>query len=70
VFTDVVLPGMSGVDLVSILGERWPDLGILLTSGYTDQKSQWQKILDRGYHFLPKPYDVPALLKNVRKAIR
>jgi PAS domain S-box-containing protein len=69
VFSDVVLPGKSGVVLVDELLTRAPDLGVLLSSGYTDQKSQWPQIRDRGYAFLQKPYELKSLLETIRKCI-
>ena len=37
VFTDVVMPGMSGLELASRLAELRPDLPIILTTGYSDE---------------------------------
>ena len=34
-FSDVVMPGMSGVELARIAREHWPDLPVILTSGYS-----------------------------------
>ena len=56
VFSDVVLPVKSGLQLVEQLLCRKPELKVLLTSGYTDQKSQWPVICEKGYRFIQKPY--------------
>jgi PAS domain S-box-containing protein len=69
VFSDIVMPGMSGIDLVEVLSERWPDLRVVLTSGYTEQKAQLETFLGEGYPFLSKPYDVPSLLKRLKKSL-
>ena len=37
VFTDVVMPGMSGLDLAELLKLRVPHVGIVLTTGYSDE---------------------------------
>ena len=37
VFTDVVMPGMSGLELAGKLAETKPDLPIILTTGYSDE---------------------------------
>ena len=68
-FSDVVLPDRSGIELVEQVVSRSPDMPILLTSGYTDNKSQWKIIQDRGYLFLQKPYTLVRLLKTVREAL-
>jgi CheY-like chemotaxis protein len=37
VFTDVVMPGMSGLELANRLAETHPDLPVILTTGYSDE---------------------------------
>ncbi len=69
VFSDVVLPGKSGLQLVEELHSRKPELKVLLTSGYTDQKSQWPIIREKGYRFIQKPYGLTDLLQAVRKVL-
>ena len=65
VFSDVVLPDRSGIKLVDELLSRRPGLPILLSSGYTDQKSQWPVIQEKGFRFLQKPYSLVNLLGTV-----
>ena len=56
--------------LVAELLTRAPELNVLLSSGYTDQKSQWPQIRERGYEFLQKPYELKNLLAAIQKCIR
>lgn len=74
VFTDVVLPDLSGLELVDLelvdhLLSRKPQLPVLLTSGYTNDKSRWPVIRERGLRFIPKPYALADLLRAVREAM-
>ncbi len=69
VFSDVVLPDQTGLQLVDHFLARKPALKVLLSSGYADRKSQWPLICERGFHFLEKPYTLSALLRAVREAI-
>ncbi|MDY6911769.1 MAG: ATP-binding protein, partial [Chloroflexota bacterium] len=69
VFSDVVMPGISGVQLAEELYSRNPDLGVLLSSGYADEKSQWSVIREKEIPFLQKPYGMSDLLKAIRKAM-
>ncbi len=69
VFSDVVLPGKSGVQLVEELLSLDPGLGILLSSGYTDEKAQWTTINDKGLRFLQKPYSLVDLLGTIREVL-
>jgi PAS domain S-box-containing protein len=69
VFSDVVLPDRSGIRLIEdLLGLR-PDLQVLVSSGYTDQKSQWPVIQEKGYRFLQKPYSLVDLLGTVDELV-
>jgi PAS domain S-box-containing protein len=67
IFTDVVLPDGSGLELINNLHIKNSKLKILLTSGYTDSKSQWSIINKKGYHFIQKPYALTDLLKALKK---
>jgi CheY-like chemotaxis protein len=66
---DVVLPDRNGVLLAESLLGRRPDLEIILTSGYTDEKSQWRRIRERDYTFLPKPSPLARLLEAIHLKI-
>jgi PAS domain S-box-containing protein len=70
IFSDVVLPDTDGLHLVKDLLSRKSDLHVLLTSGYADEKSHSEKILEHGFDFLQKPYTLPELFRAVRDAIR
>jgi len=69
VFSDVVLSDRTGIELAEELLASRPDMNILLSSGYTDQKSQWPIILEKGYRFLQKPYTLSDLLKAIRTSL-
>ena len=55
-------------EVESILKKR-PDLPVLLCSGYTGEKSQWEAIQSKGYHYLQKPYSVIDLLKTIKMIV-
>lgn len=69
VFTDVVLSDLGGLELVDQLLSRKPQLGVLLSSGYADEKSQRPVIRERGFRFIPKPYALPDVLRAIREAM-
>jgi PAS domain S-box-containing protein len=63
VFSDVVMPGMSGVELGQVIRRRWPKLRIILTSGYSHVLAKGGA---RGFELLHKPYSVEGLSKALR----
>ena len=57
VFSDVVMPGgLTGIELARKLRERFPELPILLTTGYSEQVAA-----SHGFPVLQKPYELDAL---------
>jgi len=69
VFSDVVLAGKSGVELAEEISSLSPSTPVLLTSGYTDDRSQLVEIRKRELAFLQKPYALGDLLVAVGEAI-
>jgi PAS domain S-box-containing protein len=66
VFSDVIMPGMNGVELATIIRERHPHLPVVLTSGYS---SVLAENAHHGFELIQKPYSVEALSRALRKAI-
>jgi PAS domain S-box-containing protein len=69
VVTDVVMPGMTGKDLVVKLKSMRPDIKVLYTSGYTDTAIVHHGILNPDVAFLQKPFTVKNLAQKVREVI-
>jgi PAS domain S-box-containing protein len=69
VFSDVVLPDRSGLEIASEVLMRDPDMPFLLTSGYTDQQAQWSEVCEKGLPFLQKPYSLRDLLNAINRVI-
>ena len=69
VLTDVVMPGMSGRDLVQRLRARGESFAQLFMSGYTDDEVVRRGVVEEGTRFLQKPFTASAMLVAVREAI-
>ncbi|GJD64684.1 Sensor histidine kinase RcsC [Methylobacterium frigidaeris] len=67
VFSDVVMPGMNGVELGKEIRRRMPDLPVVLTSGYSHVLAQEGS---HGFELLHKPYAIEDLTRVLRSAIR
>lgn len=68
-FTDVVMPSMSGHDLAVRARERIPGLKVLYTTGYTRNAIVHNGILDPGTNLLPKPFSIDELATKVREVL-
>jgi two-component system cell cycle sensor histidine kinase/response regulator CckA len=66
VVTDVVMPGMTGREVVDELRRRFPALPALFVSGYTQDFIAQRGVLDSGVEFLPKPFTPATLAARVR----
>jgi CheY-like chemotaxis protein len=66
VFTDVVMPGgITGIELARKLRQRFPELPILLTTGYSEQLSGTQ-----GFPVLQKPYELHSLASAISDVLK
>lgn len=70
VISDQRMPEMSGVELLTRVRERWPDVMRIVVTGYTDVQDTIRAINEAGiYHFLAKPWHPDELLQTVRNAV-
>lgn len=69
-FTDVVMPGtLKSPELARMARERLPHIGVLYTSGYTENSIVHGGRLDPGLELLSKPYTREALARKIRHVL-
>lgn len=61
--TDHLMPGMSGAELAEAAQMRWPELPVLLISGYAEVAE-----IAPGFHRLAKPFRVAELAEGIAMA--
>ncbi|OPY87296.1 MAG: putative transcriptional regulatory protein TcrX [Smithella sp. PtaU1.Bin162] len=73
VFTDIIMPKMSGIELVKKIREINPDIKVIYISGFFGLKNIKRDlttdILKYGYPYLSKPFKITAMLELVDKYI-
>ena len=67
VFSDVIMPGIDGVELGRQIRTRWPEITVVLTSGYSHVLADDAR---HGFALLHKPYSVDELSRILRDARR
>jgi len=66
VFSDIVMPGgISGIELAEKVRKRFPELPILLTTGYSEEVGG-----THGFPVLQKPYELDTLAAAVGKILK
>jgi two-component system cell cycle sensor histidine kinase/response regulator CckA len=66
--SDVAMPGMDGVALTRLVLTRWPDLPVILTSGY-ERAAVDDGLQNANVEFLTKPYSRDDLLAAVERIV-
>jgi signal transduction histidine kinase/ActR/RegA family two-component response regulator len=69
VICDVVMPGMSGPEVVERLRARSPGMRVIFISGYTDNVVVRHGILEGEYEFLEKPFSADRLAAKIRSVL-
>ena len=68
-FTDIVMPEMTGRQLAEQALQRRPGLKVIYTTGYTRNAVVHNGVIDPGTNFLPKPFSIDKLAGIVRSVI-
>jgi PAS domain S-box-containing protein len=68
-FTDVVMPGMSGRALAEAARAKYPDLKVLFTTGYTPNAIVHNGTVDAGVELLTKPFTIDQLARKLRNML-
>jgi two-component system, cell cycle sensor histidine kinase and response regulator CckA len=69
VITDVIMPGISGRELVKQLVQARPGIKVLYLSGYTEDAIVSEGSLENGTAFLQKPFSLQTLSRKVREVL-
>ncbi|HEV7703788.1 MAG TPA: PAS domain S-box protein [Gemmatimonadaceae bacterium] len=69
VVSDMVMPEMSGSELAELIAESFPEVRVLLMSGYTRDEAARRGIASERYSFLEKPFTPTKLAARVRELL-
>ena len=67
--TDMVMPGINGVELYNKLKSVRPNLKVVFMSGYTEEAAIQCGELEKGSAFLSKPFNTDDLLNKIRDVL-
>jgi two-component system cell cycle sensor histidine kinase/response regulator CckA len=69
VVSDVITPRMRGKELYEHIHELNPEIQFLFVSGYQANQISQNFVLEDGFKFLPKPFDLDELTAKVREVL-
>jgi DNA-binding response OmpR family regulator len=67
--TDLMLPGLSGAALAEQLLVRWPDLGVIVISGYSEDRTAELAHHLESARFMHKPFSMAELSHEIRTTL-
>lgn len=72
VITDYRMPEMNGLELATIIKEKYPDIVTMILSGYTDPETMASAssgaTSSKGFRYLFKPWDDEKLKEEIRNS--
>ncbi|MFA6013903.1 MAG: nitrogen regulation protein NR(I) [Gallionellaceae bacterium] len=69
VISDIRMPGSSGLDLLQILRNDYPNLPVIIMTAYSDLESAVSSFQGGAFEYLPKPFDVNHAVELIRRAL-
>lgn len=70
ILTDIVMPDVSGIDLLDSIHTFIPEVPVILMTGYADMDKVVEAIKKGAFDFIIKPYKGEQLLHSVEKAVK
>jgi DNA-binding NtrC family response regulator len=69
VLTDISMPGLSGLELLGHVRQKFPDTPVIIISGIGDQEHAQGLIRLGAFDFLLKPFSLDVVEKSVKMAM-
>ena len=69
VLTDISMPGLSGLELLGTVRQKYPDTPVIIISGISDQEHAQGLIRLGAFEYLLKPFRIEIVEKSVKRAL-
>lgn len=69
VITDIRMPGVNGLELLSNIKLDFPDLPVIIMTAHSDLDSAVASYQGGAFEYLPKPFDVDDAVSLVKRAV-
>jgi CheY-like chemotaxis protein len=68
--SDIRMPAMTGIELAYATAKRWPNLTILLMTGYAEQKEAAEDLMRIIVGVVDKPFSLSEIRQRVREVLQ
>ena len=68
IMTDIRMPGIDGLTLLSQINEKYPDLPVIIMTAHSDLDSAVTSYQSGAFEYLPKPFDVDEAVTLIQRA--
>jgi two-component system nitrogen regulation response regulator GlnG len=69
IISDIRMPGVDGLELLSLINETHPDLPIIITTAHSDLESAVASYQRGAFEYLPKPFDIDEVISITERAL-
>ena len=70
IISDIRMPGMDGLELLSRIHSHYPDLPVIIITAHTDLDAAVSAYQGGAFEYLPKPFDVDEAVELTRRAVK
>lgn len=70
IFSDINMPGMSGIELLEKVSTAYPDIKVCMISAYHDSEHYDQAIAAGARHFFSKPIDFSSIKQEIETYLK
>jgi len=69
IISDIRMPGISGLDLLSTIQEKYPKLPVIIMTAHSDLDSAVSSYSRGAFEYLPKPFDIEEAVAVTQRAL-
>jgi len=69
IISDIRMPGMDGLELLSQINERYPELPVIIITAHSDLDSTVASYQGGAFDYLPKPFDIDEAIAMTQRAL-
>ncbi len=69
IISDIRMPGTNGLELLSLISEKFPELPVIITTAHSDLDSAVASYQQGAFEYLPKPFDLDEVVAITERAL-